>query len=100
MESVKVSQPAMGVCVGARVGNGVSIDVGVWVGMDVLVGNDGGVGVRVSARIVTADPDEGRSVRVFVPVETRAVQLIVVCPACSALTSKVKTTPLVVSLLP
>ena len=55
---IKVSQPAIGVWVGM----GVTVNVDP----DVAVGG-GSVGVGVSARIVRADPLEGRVVRVLFP---------------------------------
>jgi len=70
---------------------GGTVDVNAGVGVK--------VGVGVSAlRIARTAPDDGRVVSVAFPVETRAVQSIVVCPACRAVTLNVNAAPLVVAL--
>ena len=92
--------------VGVAVPTGVEeVGVGDSTGVEeVAVGDSAGVGVDVAVGAVPVTvrfvPVDGRVVRTLVPVDTRAVQLIAVCPACRPVTLNVKAGPLVVALLP
>ncbi len=105
---------SVGVTPGANVEVGVAVsvvEVEVAVGVSlvpevaVAVGVSSGAGVEVAVgtlpeMVTEAAPVEESGVSVLLPVETRAVQSTEACPACNAFTSKVKTSPLVVALLP
>jgi hypothetical protein len=107
---VEVSVGRVPVGVGDSTGVAVSLGTAVGVadstGVEVSVGFSvpTGVGVKVAVGalplIVTTAPDEERGVSTLLPVETRTVHSTELCPACNAVTLKVKAGPLVVALLP
>src|SRR5574341_848210 len=90
--------------VGVGDATGVEVAVSLGPAVAVAVGDPTGVAVCVAVGalpvIVTVVPVEEIDVSTLLPVETRAVHSTEVCPACSAVTVKVKTGPLVVALLP
>ena len=90
------------VAVGVDDGVGVCEAVGVGGSVDgttnVGVCEAGGVIIPPIVRV--AGPVEGKEMMLLSPFEARALHSTVVCPDCSALTSKVKAVPLVVALLP
>ena len=84
--------PAVGDSTGVEVSVGFTVPTAVGVCVTVAVG-------ALPVMVITV-PVEERDVSTLLPVETRTAHSTEVCPACNAVTLKVKTGPLVVALLP